>query len=112
MYWIAAWAGCSRTLMFNPEFRAPLIRFFLAVPFDALFWFTDNLYVIPYVRLIHLVGSIEHGLKLIRMLQHSPAISYNAARLIMLLLVIAVSSRACTARPQDRRRRDLEAGDP
>ena len=102
MHWVAKWDGWSRALLFNAEFRQPLTRFLLAVPIDLLFWLSAERGVveaIPYVRLIHLFGALEHGIRLIQQLQRSPAISYNIARILALLLVICISSRARRAPP-------------
>ena len=99
MHWAARWAGCTRLLLFNIDFRASLIRFVLAAPVDALLWTSNDralIEYVPYVRLIHLFGALEHCYKLLLQLQRSHTISYNLARCITLFLVITLSSRART----------------
>ena len=92
MYLAARWVGISRALIYNAEFRPPLVRFLLAIPFDAVFWFVaEGLWLIPYIRLLHVIAAAEHGFKLLRQLQRSPTISYNLARLIFLVLTTMVA---------------------
>ena len=86
--WAGRLGGWSRTLLFNGSFLAKIVRCFIALPFDAIFWFYD-VGLVPTVRLIHLAGAVEHSYKLLFLLQRSPAISYNKARLLHLLLLLA-----------------------
>ena len=89
-YWAAqALGGWSRSLLFDGAFLAPLRRTLMALPLDALFWRLGSPGVVPLVRLVHLVPSVEHVYKLLALLQRSPSISYNKARLLHLLLLLS-----------------------
>jgi hypothetical protein len=100
MRWAAQWISCSRTLLSNFEFRVSLVRFVFALPVDALLWATPHYDAVPYVRLIHLLGAVEHFGKLIHQLQRTPTVSYNQARVFLLILFIMTAMRAPRCRNQ------------
>ena len=83
--------GWSRTLLFDSTFMARVLRLLVAIPSDAAFWFYDKR-VVPYVRLLHIFGAFEHAIKLAGVLQRSPAVSYNKARVLQLLLLVCATS--------------------
>ena len=81
--------GWSRVLLFDGTFLQHLVRCVLALPFDAIFWFTGSAGLVPFVRLMHLPSTVEHVYHLLSLLQRSPSISYNKARLLHLLLLLS-----------------------